>query len=201
MIIGITGSSGAGKSTVCEILEDEYNIQVLNADNMTKQLSQKGNKYLTDIVNLFGQEILQEDKELDRPKLANIIYNDVNKRKQLNTCTFKHIHIALQQEIQEILNKNERAVIAIDAPLLFEAKLEDICDLVVAVIAKDKELQIDRIMQRDYITREQATRRLQAQMSDEFYTTRSQYTIINDGKFEDIEYQVKEIMGKIKIWK
>ena len=82
MIIGITGSSGAGKSTVCEILEDEYDIQVLNADKMTKQLSQKGNTYLADIITLFGQEILQEDEELDRPKLANIIYNDESKRKQ-----------------------------------------------------------------------------------------------------------------------
>ena len=68
MIIGITGSSGAGKSTVCEILEDEYDIQVLNADKMTKQLSQKGNTYLADIITLFGQEILREDEELDRPK-------------------------------------------------------------------------------------------------------------------------------------
>ena len=197
MIIGVTGSSGAGKSTVCEILEDESDIQVLNADKMTKQLSQKGNTYLADIVILFGQEILQEDGELDRPKLADIIYNDVNKRKQLNECTFRHIHVELQKKIQKILNKNEKAVITIDAPLLFEAKLEDICDLVIAVIAKDKELQIDRIVQRDYITREQATKRLQAQMPDDFYTSRSQYTIVNDGKFKDIERQVKAILEKI----
>lgn len=197
MIIGITGSSGAGKSTVCEILEDEYNIQILNADKMTKQLSQKGNEYLADIVTLFGQEILREDEQLDRPKLANIIYNDVNKRNQLNECTFRHIHIDLQKRIQEILSKDEKAVIAIDAPLLFEAKLEDICDLVIAVIAKDKELQIDRIIQRDYITREQAARRLQAQMPDEFYIGRSQYTIVNDGEFEDVEHQVKELLEKI----
>lgn len=197
MIIGITGSSGAGKSTVCEILEEEYNIQVLNADKMTKQLSQKGNTYLADIVTLFGQEILQGDGELDRPKLANIIYNNTNKRNQLNECTFKHIHVALQEEIQEILSKNEKAIIVIDAPLLFEAKLEDICNLVIAVIAKDKELQIDRIVQRDYITREQAVKRLQAQMPDEFYTSKSQYTIVNDGEFHEIEHQVKEVLEKV----
>lgn len=197
MIIGITGSSGAGKSTVCEILEKEYHLKVLNADKMTKQLAQKGNQYLEDIVTLFGQEILQENGELDRPKLANIIYYNESKRKQLNECTFKHIHVALQKEIQEILSKNENAVIAIDAPLLFEAKLEDICNFVIAVIAKDKELQIDRIVQRDYITREQAEKRLQAQMPDEFYTSRSQYTIVNDGEIEEIEHQVKEILEKI----
>lgn len=199
MIIGITGSSGAGKSTVCEILEKEYHLKVLNADKMTKQLAQKGNQYLEDIVTLFGQEILREDGELDRPKLANIIYNDESKRNQLNECTFRHIHVALQEEIQEILSKNEKVVIAIDAPLLFEAKLEDICDFVIAVIAKNKELQIDRIVQRDSITREQAEKRLQAQMPDEFYTSRSQYTIVNDGEFHEIEHQVKEILKEIVI--
>ena len=82
MIIGITGSSGAGKSTVCEILEEEYQIKVLNADKMAKQLSKKGNEYLTDIITLFGKEILQENGELDRPKLANIIYNNKKKTKR-----------------------------------------------------------------------------------------------------------------------
>ncbi len=199
MIIGITGSSGAGKSTVCEILEEEYQIKVLNADKMAKQLSKKGNEYLTDIVTLFGEEILQENGELDRPKLANIIYGNSQKRELLNQCTFKHIHIAIQKEIQRILSENPKAVIAIDAPLLFEAKLEDICNLVIAVIAKDEELQIERIIQRDCITREQAIKRLQAQMPDEFYTSKSQYVIVNDGKIEDIEEQVKEVIEEIVI--
>lgn len=197
MIIGITGSSGAGKSTVCEILEMEYNIKVLNADKIAKQLSQKGNLYLDDIVELFGKDILTEDGELDRPKLANIIYNDDPKRELLNQCTFRHIHITLQEKITNILKEDEKAIIVIDAPLLFEAKLEDMCDLVIAVIAKDKELQIDRIVQRDRITREQAAKRLQAQMRDEFYTSRSQYAIVNDGEIEEIEGQVEKIMEEI----
>lgn len=198
MIIGITGSSGAGKSTVCEILE-EYQIKVLNADKMTKQLSKKGYEYLTDITILFGKEILQENGELDRPKLANIIYNNEEKRRKLNECTFRHIHVALQEEIKKIYINNPKAIIAIDAPLLFEAKLEDICNLVIAVIAKDEELQIERIIQRDHITREQATKRLQAQMPDEFYTSKSQYVIVNDGKIEDIEEQIKEVIKEVVI--
>ncbi len=199
MIIGITGSSGAGKSTVCEILEEEYQIKVLNADKMAKKLAQKGNTYLIDIVTLFGKEILQENGELDRPKLANIIYNNEEKRRKLNECTFRHIHVALQEEIKKIYTNNQKSIIAIDAPLLFEAKLEDICNLVIAVIAKDEELQIERIIQRDHITREQATRRLQAQMPDEFYTSKSQYVIVNDGKIEDIEEQIKEVLENITL--
>ena len=166
---------------------------------MAKQLSKKGNEYLTDIITLFGKEILQENGELDRPKLANIIYNNEEKRRKLNECTFRHIHVALQEEIKKIYTNNQKSIIAIDAPLLFEAKLEDICNLVIAVIAKDEELQIERIIQRDHITREQATRRLQAQMPDEFYTSKSQYVIVNDGKIEDIEEQIKEVLENITL--
>ena len=70
MIIGITGSSGAGKSTVCEILEALYNVKVLNADKIARRLSQKGTSYLIDIIKLFGHEIVNEEGELKRRTLA-----------------------------------------------------------------------------------------------------------------------------------
>lgn len=197
MIIGITGSSGAGKSTVCEILEEEYHIQVLNADKLAKQLSKKGEKYFEEIVTLFGEEILREDGQLDRPKLANIIYNNDKKREQLNQCTFKHIRVELKQKIKDITSKHPDAMIAIDAPLLFEAKLEELCDWVIAVIAKDKELQIERIVQRDWITKEQAERRLEVQKPDEYYTSKSQYVIVNDGYIQDMEIKIQEILNEI----
>ena len=73
MIIGITGSSGAGKSTVCEILKNEYHVKVINADKIAKELSKKGTLYLLEIVEKFGEEILLENEELNRKKLANIV--------------------------------------------------------------------------------------------------------------------------------
>ncbi len=193
MVVGITGSSGAGKSTVCEILKNKYGAVIIDADKIAKQLSQKGNEYLVDIVELFGQEILLENGELNRSKLANIIYNQHEKREQLNQRTFKHIRVAIKEKLQNILEENPKAVIAIDAPLLFEAGLEKICDFIIAVIAEDKELQIERIVQRDWITEEQAEKRLQAQKSNEFYTTRSKYVIANNGKLEEVEEQIEKI--------
>lgn len=198
MIIGITGSSGAGKSTVCEILAEKYQVKVLNADKIAKQLSQKGNAYLDDIVELFGQEILREDGELDRPKLANIIYNDDEKREKLNQSTFYHIRYVLQEEILNMV-KQKDTMIAIDAPLLLEANLQQMCDVVIAVIVRDKELQIKRIMQRDWLTKEQAEKRLQVQMTDEFYTSKSQYIIVNNGEIKAVEEQVNKIMKEIVI--
>lgn len=194
MIIGITGSSGAGKSTVCEILENEYHVKVINADKIAKELSKKGTLYLLEIVQKFGKEILLENGELNRKKLANIIYHNEEKRNQLNECTFKYIRKEIEKQIQE--HKNE--LIAIDVPLLFEAKLEEICNTTIAVIAKNKEAQIARIMQRDGIDKMHAEARLSAQHPNEFYTSRCQFVITNDNEIADIEKQIEEILNLIK---
>lgn len=194
MVIGITGSSGAGKSTVCEILESKYGFKIINADKIAKRLSQKGTEYLADIVKQFGTEILLEDGELDRSKLAEIIYNNQEKREKLNEITFKYIREEIQKEIKSVKEVNDSMQIAIDAPLLFEAKLEEFCNFVIAIISENRELQIKRIIQRDLVKREQAVARLNAQKPNEYYISKSKYVIINNGLLEEIEKQVEEKM-------
>lgn len=194
MIIGITGSSGAGKSTVCEILKKEYNAQIIDADKISKQLSKKGTIYLEEIVEKFGKEILLENGELDRKKLAEIIYSSDEKREILNNCTLKHIKEKIKQEVKKL--KNNKKIIAIDAPLLFEAKLDEICEFVIAVISDNLEVQIERITKRDGITEEQAMARLKAQKPNDFYTQKSSYAIVNNGKIEEIEKQIMSLLGQ-----
>lgn len=198
MIIGITGSSGAGKSTVCEILKNEYNAKIIDADKIAKQLSKKGTEYLKEIVNKFGQEILLENGELNRQKLAQIIYKSQEKREMLNKCTFKYIREEIKEEITkqtlEQSKKEAKSIIAIDAPLLYEAELDNICTFVIAVISDDRELQIQRIIKRDKITREHAVLRLKAQKPNEYYTSKSKYIIANNGNLEKVEEQVEKIL-------
>ncbi len=194
MIIGITGSSGAGKSTVCEILKKEYNAQIIDADKISKQLSKKGTIYLEEIVEKFGKEILLENGELDRKKLAEIIYSSDEKREILNNCTLKHIKEKIKQEVKKL--KNNKKIIAIDAPLLFEAKLDEICEFVIAVISDNLEVQIERIIKRDRITKEQATARIKAQKPNDFYTKKSRYVIVNNGKIEEVEKQIMSFLGQ-----
>lgn len=198
MVIGITGSSGAGKSTVCEILKNEYNAKIIDADKIAKQLSKKGTEYLKEIVNKFGQEILLENGELNRPQLAQIIYKSQEKREMLNKCTFKYIREEIKEEITKQTlkprKKEVKSIIAIDAPLLYEAELENICTFVIAVISDDIELQIQRIIKRDKITREHAVSRLKAQKPNEYYTSKSKYIIINNGNLEKVEEQVEKIL-------
>ena len=132
MIIGITGSSGAGKSTVCEILKNKYNARIIDADKISKELSRKGTVYLEEIVEKFGKGILLKNGELDRKKLAKIIYGSEEKREILNNCTLKYIKEKIEQELQKLDNEK---IIEIDAPLLFEAKLDSMCEFVIAVIS------------------------------------------------------------------
>lgn len=194
MIIGITGSSGAGKSTVCELLQKLYHAKIISADKIAKELSQKGTAYLAQIVEKFGNHILLEDGELNRKALANIIYQNEEKRRLLNNCTFEYI----KKEIMDKISLEKASIIAIDAPLLFEANLEKICDITIAVIAKNREAQINRILQRDNIDRTHAEARLSAQHPNEFYQKKCQYTIVNDEKIEDIENQVNAIIKVLK---
>ena len=193
MILGITGSSGAGKSTVCEILEKKYHAKIINADKIAKKLSQKGTEYLAKIVQNFGIDILLANGELNRRKLADIIYQDSQKRELLNKCTFQYIKKEIEKQIQEA----QEELIAIDAPLLFEAKLEEFCNFTIAVIAKNKEIQLQRIMKRDGIEEAHAKQRIAAQPENEYYISKCDYQIINDNKLEDMEAQIDRTIKKI----
>ena len=194
MIIGITGSSGAGKSTICEFLENEYKVKVLDADKIARKLSKKGTSYVVDIIKIFGKDIVDEEGELKRRKLAEIIYSNPKKREKLNKCTFKYITKEIEKRLKKI---DDDTVKIIDAPLLFESKLNEICDKVIGVISK-REVQIDRIVARDDIDYEQAEKRLLAQQSNEFYIEHCDDIVENNGLLE-FEQKVEAIMKKYKI--
>lgn len=196
-VIGITGSSGAGKSTVCSILQKEYQVKIINADKIAKRLSKRGTSYIDEIVKKFGKDILDDDGELKRKKLAEIIYTDPEKRKELNSCTFKYIRKEIQREIKE---ERDVSTVVIDAPLLFECELDKLCHYVVGIISK-KELQIERIVVRDNIDYEHAERRLSAQEENEFYISRCNEIIENNNDISYIEKCVQQMAKKCNITK
>lgn len=197
MIIGITGSSGAGKSTLCEILEKGYEVKVLNADKIARRLSRKGTSYLIDIIKVFGKDIVNEEGELKRSKLAQIIYSDAKKREELNTYTFKYVKEDIIKKISKI---QDETTIVIDAPLLFEAELDKMCDKVIGIIAP-REMQIERVVARDDIDYEDVEKRLAVQANDEFFIENCDYIIKNDDGFNKLEKQLNNICSKIGIEK
>ena len=188
-IIGVTGKSGAGKTTICKILKEKYNANIIDADEIARDLSKKGNQYLQAIAKCFGEEILDTSGELQRKKLASIIYENEEKRNALNHITFTYVVEEIKQKINQL--KNEKLVV-MDAPLLFESGLDKMCDFVIGVTAS-KAQKIERICKRDNITEETAKKRLEIQMEEEEIRKRADYVIENENDLPILEKEIEKI--------
>ena len=186
-IIGITGSSGSGKSTITNILGKELKAKTIYADKVVEQMQKKGMEYFNKIIELFGTEILNEIGELNRPKLAEIIFTNSKKREELNELTKQYVVEEIKKQIQEA---NEEYVI-IDAPLLIETGLNEYCDIVIVVISNIN-TQTERICQRDNISKDKAIERINSQPSNEFYKKYANYIVENNGGNYD------EFVGRIR---
>lgn len=183
MIIGITGNSGSGKSQISKILSSKIDAEIIDADRVVKRLSEPGNKYYEKIIELFGGEILNNDK-LDKKKIARIIYTNPIKREELNLITYKYVVEKIKKEVTKVQRPN----VIIDAPLLFESGLDKVCDFIICVIA-DRDKKIDRICKRDNIDRDTAEQRLNVQENDDYYIKRANYIIKNNGNIEEINVE------------
>ena len=139
------------------------------------------------MVKQFGQEILLENKEINRPKLAQIIFSDNQKREELNKITCAHIAKKIKEEAKE---ETQRIAI-IDAPLLIETKLNEICDIVVSVIANES-TKIERICKRDNVDKKTAKQRLNSQLAEDTYIKNSNYVLINNNA--NLEKEAKDFL-------
>lgn len=195
-VLGITGSSGSGKTTLCSLIRENYNAFVIDADSVARALSSDTEtEYFTEIVKLFGNGVLNVDGSLNRREVANIIYNNHDKREALNLLTFKYVVDDINNQLLG-LRKSNFDYIVIDVPLLYEAKMERICDRVIAVIAEDTE-KISRICMRDSISENMARQRLGIQNDNDFFVERADFVIHNDGTKENLKRVLKEIIEKI----
>src|SRR5699024_5115137 len=131
LIIGLTGSIGTGKSMIANKFK-QLNIPVVDADIIAREVVEPGEDAYNKIVAAFGEEILQQDKTLDRAKLGEIVFGDEEKRKTLNDI----IHPAIRQEMirrrDEHVAKNVPCVV-LDIPLLYESKLTEFVEKIIVV--------------------------------------------------------------------
>lgn len=194
-VIGITGSSGSGKTTLSKILNERDDVRVIDADKVVKELSVPGTEYLNAIKETFGEEVFLEDGNLNRKKLAKKIYNDNVARENLNKLTFNYV---VKEIISRIINiSSEKIEFAIiDAPLLFESKLDRCCDYVIALVA-DFDLKVRRICKRDKIDVETAKSRLNIQNEDVFYTEKANF-VIHNSENSDLKAEIEKIFKEIQ---
>lgn len=150
-------------------------------------MSMPGAVYYNEIIKVFGKDVLLENSEINKPKLADIIFNSDEKRDVLNSLTFKYI----VDEIKTRADSSKSEIVIIDAPLLIESKLNEICNIVISVIA-DEDVKLQRICIRDNIDKNIALNRINAQPKNEFYIKNSNLAIINNNN-SNLEKQVTGI--------
>lgn len=196
MIIGLTGQTGAGKSTVCEMLLGR-GYKIIDADAVARKVVEDGSQCLLDLAIEFSIEILNEDGSLNRKKLAEIAFPDKEKRERLNRITHPFILAEIDEQAARLMANGAKFVF-LDAPTLFESGGDVMCDKIVSVIAP-KKYRFDRIMQRDGLTEAEAKTRIGAQHSDNFYTSRSDFTIKNESDTSALRVQVMEMLVKIGV--
>lgn len=165
-VFGVTGQTGAGKSTVCKLLAKQgfYHI---DADAVAKSLYFKGAPILRMLARAFGAQILRADGDLDRKALAAAAFSDPAQTVRLNAI----VHPAVTEKIREILAEQRKSgtrAVLIDAVALFESGEDALCDRTVGVIAP-KAIRLSRIMARDALTEDEALLRIRAQQPEAFY--------------------------------
>lgn len=193
-IIGITGSSGAGKSSVCKMIKKIRKAEIIDADEIAKELQDNKTIYYEKIVETFGKDILLDNGCINRKKLANIIFSNLVEKEKLDKLTFKYVVEEIKNRVG-LLKSKDLNYIVVDAPTLIEAGMLDMFDIIVIVKSKENN-KIDRICKRDGITVNEARKRLSSQKSDEFYEVYADFVISNDD--ENIENKVTELLERIE---
>ena len=195
-MIGITGPSGSGKSMVGQIFRD-LGICVLDADEIYHSLLLPPSDCLSAIRSAFGNFVFCEDGSLDRAALAKIVFSDKEKLRILNSITHKYVTekmIVLKNEREKLGDK----LVALDVPLLFEAKVDELfdTDLDIAVLAS-KDIRVERILMRDGISKDAAIARIEAQPSDEFYISRADVVVYNENGEDELKRDIIKIIGEL----
>ena len=192
MIIGLTGGIASGKSTVSKYLA-EKGFKVYDADRIAKDISEK-KSVQKEIITTFGDKILDENGNIDRKKLKEVVFKNKEKLKQLNAI----IHPKVIDFYKELKEQNTDKIIIFDVPLLFESGIDKFCDKILVVIS-DYEIQLNRIVERDKIDRDLAEKIIKSQLSNEERIKKADVVIENNSSLEDLFEKVERFCERI--WK
>jgi len=194
MIIGITGSIGSGKSTVAKIFS-KYRYNRIDADEISHQLMNKDSETYDKIVLEFGSEILDKDKNIVRPKLGDLVFNDIKKLKKLNKIMHPLILKEIKNKIIHIQKRfQDKTKIVIDTPLLLETKTKNLVDKVVVIKANKNKI----IKRNKKFSKKQIERILKNQMPLDEKIKYADFVIENNQDLNHLEIQVKNIIKAIE---
>lgn len=198
-VIGLTGGIGTGKSTAAKYLVDK-GFAHIDADKIGAEITADGSPVLKTLDEVFGPEgemgvpgtaILDENGNLNRKALASVVFTDSKKTDKLNSIMFSKIIADIHDKLDTMKGQGVNAVL-LDAPLLFEAGVDTLCDSVVLITA-DKDTKIQRVCKRDGVTPEDVKNRIDKQLDDSEKIKKSDYIIDNSSDLDNLHKQLEEI--------
>ena len=194
LVVGLTGNIGCGKSSLSELLMSK-NIDVIDADIISREIMYD-KELLETIFYEFGTEIKNNDGTLNRKKLGNIVFNDDDMLIKLNSITHPAIKRKINDRIIDISNQGKNIVV-IDAALLIEGKFLDLVDKLV-VITCNEEVQLNRVVNRDNMTKEEALKRINSQMKQNEKIKYADYIIDNSKDMNNLKDEFDKLFIYIK---
>ena len=190
MVLGITGGVGCGKSTLLSMLEKKKGAKVILADNLGHEVMEPGTECYEQIVALLGSSILDETGHIKREKMAQIIYGDDEKRRQVNEI----VHPGVKKEIKERIRMwKAEPLVVVETALMFESGCDAYCDEVWGIFT-DPEIRIDRLSKSRGYSREKSLSIMQKQMSYEELKQKCSHVLINDEDPDKHWEQIKELL-------
>ena len=187
MVVGLTGQTGAGKSTVSRLFA-ESGFCVIDADQIARAVVHKGSRCLLELTECFS-DILLPNGELNRKALAKQAFQNKKNLELMNSIMYPYIMGEILRQIHHHSRMGQKLIL-LDAPTLFESRADDFCELIISVTA--------RILQRDSITEEAAQARMDAQLPEQFFVEHSDFIIKNNKDCRNLEVVSEEVIAKIK---
>lgn len=181
--IGLTGGIASGKSTVAKAL-GELGALVINADTVAHEIMLPETPAWADVVKHFGEQVLNQDRTINRVVLGQIVFNQPERLKLLNQIVHPRIIERFQNDLDEIRRNRPQAIVVMEVALLYESHMDRLCDEV-WVVWVDRETQIGRLMAREGISREDALKRIAAQMPLDEKAKRADRVLDNSGSIEE----------------
>ena len=187
MKVGLTGGIGAGKSTVADLFSKRGAV-VIRSDELARQVIEPETPGFKQVTSRFGNEIINDEGNIDRAKLAQVVFNDDGALKDLENI----IHPLVRERTNQLMSEQtSETIIVNEIPLLLEKKMESLFDFLVIVISSEKN-RLERLFQKG-VSEEQAKARMAKQVNDQDRKAAADFLIVNDGNLDQLEADVQKI--------
>ena len=196
LLLGVTGSIATGKSTVAGMLE-ELGARTIDFDVLSRVVVEPDKPAWQDIVAYFGEQILAEDRTLDRTKLREIVFQDLEKKKKLESFQHPRIYEEFIKQVEQYASEDPNTIIQAVIPLLIEVNMQSFFHNLIMVYASEKEQKI-RLMKRDGSSEEMAMNMIRSQLSVDEKKGYCDLVVDNSGSPEQTRRQVKQLWQKLK---